>query len=59
MNLKQQEYQKEVNEATARAEAALRIETAIQDQKVIKQKTLQKVEEATVMLQVRRRRWSA
>ena len=52
LNLKQQEYQKEVNEATARAEAALRIETAIQDQKVIKQKTLQKVEEATVMLQV-------
>ena len=32
LNLKQQEYQKEVNEATARAEAALRIETAIQDQ---------------------------
>jgi flotillin len=52
LNLKQQEYQREVNEATARAEAALRIETAIQDQKVIKQKTLQKVEEATVMLQV-------
>ena len=55
LDLKRQEYQKEVNEATAKAEAAIRIETAIQNQKVIKQQTLQKVEEATVMLQVTER----
>tara|TARA_B110000977_G_C11019025_1_gene470550 strand:+ start:109 stop:1434 length:1326 start_codon:yes stop_codon:yes gene_type:complete len=55
LELKQQEYQKEVNEATAKAEAALKIETAIQEQEVVKQKTLQKVEEATVMLQVTER----
>ena len=55
LELKQQEYQKEVNEATAKAEAALKIETAIQEQEVVKQNTLQKVEEATVMLQVTER----
>lgn len=55
LELKQQEYQREVNEATAKAEAALKIETAKQEQEVIKQKTMQKVEEATVMLQVTER----
>ena len=55
LDLQRQEYQLEVDEATAKAEAAIRIETAIQDQKVIKQRTLQKVEEATVMLQVTER----
>lgn len=44
-----------MNEATAKAEAALKIETAKQEQEVIKQKTMQKVEEATVMLQVTER----
>jgi len=52
LQLKQQSYQKEVNEAKAKAEAAIRIETAIQDQAVIKQRTLQQVEEANVMLMV-------
>ena len=55
LQMKQQGFQKEVNEATARAEAAIRIETAIQNQKVVKQQTMQKVEEAEVMLQVTER----
>merc|ERR1712100_382766 len=55
LQMKQQGFQKEVNEATAKAEAAIRIETAIQNQKVVKQQTMQKVEEAEVMLPVTER----
>ena len=55
LQMKQQGFQKEVNEATAKAEAAIRIETAIQNQKVVKQQTMQKVDEAEVMLQVTER----
>lgn len=56
LELKRAEYLREVNEATAIADAAKNIATAQQHQTVVRETTQQKVEEAAVMVEVMERR---